>query len=89
MEPKFGLFVYMEMGMLGPGGEGTDMEHLDGFDEYSTSPKRLIQIANSMIQDFKDENFSGTFSFEIWEEDENGEYGSSGEAYWKKEITIK
>jgi hypothetical protein len=78
---KFGLFVFES--------DPTQDQHLDGFDEYSNDPDYLVKTAKMMMQDFKDEAVPGTFSFEVWGEDENGEYGMQGEPYWQSEVTSK
>lgn len=84
---KYGLFVY-ELPYREADYGFKDDRHLEGFDEYSEDPEYLVKTAKMMMQDFRDEFVPGTFSFEVWPEDENGEYGMSGKAYWKDEISL-
>lgn len=84
---KYGLFVYAEIGMIGPGGPGTDTEHLD-MDHYSNDLESLIEMAEDIIEEL--EAFGdGTFNLEIWRKPDREElWGASGEPIWTKEITV-
>lgn len=88
MVKKYGLFVYAEVDMLGPGGPGKDTEHLD-MDHYSNDLEHLIEVAEDIIDELNAFG-DGEFNLEIWRrpKERYGMWGATGEPIWSKNIKV-